>query len=313
MTRKFTLDEVRDFLFCEGYVLISTEYFGVDVPLKIECNKGHIINLRLGDFNRGHRCSICFNEIRGNFTRYSIEKINKILIDSNEKDIIISKNYINNSQKLLVECHKCGNIYESSWNKLKSGYRHDSCSKKEGRRKQLEKIITGEYNLLYLFSKICEEWDYFKNKYSPEHYTPYSGQKVYWICSDCGHGWKSVIENRTVSGNGCPLCSSSKGEKLIKNFLSENTIGHIREFTFPNCKNKRELPFDFYLPDYNLCIEYDGEFHYEDVFEDPEEFKKVKNRDKIKTKYCKNNNIYLLRIPYWEFDNINEILERTLL
>jgi len=79
-----------------------------------------------------------------------------------------------------------------------------------------------------------------------------------------------------------------------------------------DCRNKKELPFDFYLPDYNLCIEYDGIFHYEDIFDKPYDFKTGKKRDKIKTKYCKDNNINLLRIPYWEFDNIEEILRQTL-
>lgn len=72
------------------------------------------------------------------------------------------------------------------------------------------------------------------------------------------------------------------------------------------------MPFDFYLPDYNTCIEYDGELHYKavDYFGGDDALSNTKCRDEIKTQYCKENNIKLIRIPYWEFDNIEEILNR---
>ena len=74
------------------------------------------------------------------------------------------------------------------------------------------------------------------------------------------------------------------------------------------------MPFDFYLPDYNTCIEYDGELHYKavDYFGGDDALMNTKCRDEIKTQYCKENNIKLIRIPYWEFDNIEEILNREL-
>ena len=74
------------------------------------------------------------------------------------------------------------------------------------------------------------------------------------------------------------------------------------------------MPFDFYLPDYNTCIEYDGELHYKavDYFGGDDALGNTKCRDEIKTQYCKENNIKLIRIPYWEFDNIEEILNREL-
>ena len=69
------------------------------------------------------------------------------------------------------------------------------------------------------------------------------------------------------------------------------------------------MPFDFYLPDYNACIEYDGQQHFEpiDFFGGEEKFKKTIQRDEIKTNYCLVNNIRLLRIRYDE--NVIEALE----
>ena len=80
---------------------------------------------------------------------------------------------------------------------------------------------------------------------------------------------------------------------------------------FDKCKgNKRKLPFDFYLPDYNTCIEFDGKQHFESVdhFGGDEEFVKRLENDKIKTEYCKNYNIQLIRIRYDDYIS-DDILE----
>ena len=77
--------------------------------------------------------------------------------------------------------------------------------------------------------------------------------------------------------------------------------------------------FDFYLPDYHICIEYDGEGHYMPIKrgnmteeQATEVFESIKCRDEIKNIYCDKNRIQLLRIPYWEFNNINDILYKEL-
>ena len=90
---------------------------------------------------------------------------------------------------------------------------------------------------------------------------------------------------------------------------------YIREYRFDNCKYKYRLPFDFYLTEYNICIEYDGKQYYEPVeyFGGEKAFKETKKRDATKNNYCQNNDIKLIRIPYWEFDNIENILEKELL
>lgn len=71
------------------------------------------------------------------------------------------------------------------------------------------------------------------------------------------------------------------------------------------------MPFDFYLPMYNMAIEYDGEFHYRQIpgFND---LPSQQHRDEIKTQYCEENDIILLRIPYWDKDNIESILKEWL-
>ena len=122
-------------------------------------------------------------------------------------------------------------------------------------------------------------------------------------------------------GRGCPNCSKniSLSENIIQNILEDNNIAYIKQFCFTDCRDKAPLPFDFYLPEYNICIEYDGEQHYRPVnfggIDDErakENFILTQQHDEIKNAYCKNNNIDLIRIPYWEKKNIKECLSNSL-
>ena len=113
-------------------------------------------------------------------------------------------------------------------------------------------------------------------------------------------------------GQGCPICNISKGEYRVINFLEKNNIKYIRQYSFNNCKYIKKLQFDFYLKDYNLLIEFDGKQHFtkKSLFiRTIEDFKERQRLDEIKTNYCKENNINLLRIPYTEIDNIESILK----
>jgi uncharacterized Zn-finger protein len=93
-------------------------------------------------------------------------------------------------------------------------------------------------------------------------------------------------------------------EQLCANALEDIEIDYITQYKFNDCRHKLPLPFDFYIPDageHGACIEYDGIFHYKDIHGSLEVSQK---RDAIKTKYCKDNNIPLLRIPYTDKKNI---------
>ena len=95
---------------------------------------------------------------------------------------------------------------------------------------------------------------------------------------------------------------SSKGEEFISNFLKMNAIKYIRQHWYSECRNILPLPFDFYLPDLNLLIEYDGRQHFEsiDLWGGEEEFEKRKINDNIKNSFCEKNGIPLLRISHLE-------------
>lgn len=129
-------------------------------------------------------------------------------------------------------------------------------------------------------------------------------------CLVCGLEWDTVPSNLLDSGS-CPECSSTKGESMITYYLKLYNIEFECQKSFDGLKYKNPLKYDFYLPNNNILIEYDGEFHYFPIFSE-ESFKVEKIRDEIKTNYAKENGIRLIRIPYWEFENIENILKDCL-
>lgn len=149
-------------------------------------------------------------------------------------------------------------------------------------------------------------YDYSKVKYISSEFS------VRVICKK--HGEFLVPPSAHKSGRGCPKCNYSRGERKILTWLDTNNILFIPQCKFERCRNKRKLPFDFYIPEKNLIIEYDGVQHFKPIkrFGDIVNFKETQRIDAIKTKFCETHGILLLRIPYTEFKNIHNILEKTL-
>lgn len=110
------------------------------------------------------------------------------------------------------------------------------------------------------------------------------------------HGIFSIQGCKFLSGRGCKKCKISEGERLIENFLKQHNVQFIFQKKFHGCKRKRELPFDFYLPEYQACIEYDGIGHYSPHVYGQKSFDSTAKSDQIKNNYCLNNGIALVRI-----------------
>jgi hypothetical protein len=92
----------------------------------------------------------------------------------------------------------------------------------------------------------------------------------------------------------------SYGEVLIADFFDRNEIKYIYNKSLKDCISSSKLRFDFYLPDFNVCIEFDGMQHFKPVemFGGMEEFEKLKVRDEIKNKWCEVNGFELIRFNY---------------
>lgn len=177
-----------------------------------------------------------------------------------------------------------------------------------------KKVLCGFNDFGTLYPDLLEEWNYEKNvNVDPFNITSKSPKSVWWKCKKCGHEWKTAIAHRTIEHTGCPICKNiSRGEEQLAKEFDKRGIKYERQYTFDDCKNIFSLPFDFYLPDYDVLIEYDGRQHFEpvEIFGGEKEFKKQQQRDKAKDDYCEKNHQVLFRISYKNLTKIDKIADK---
>ena len=201
--------------------------------------------------------------------------------------------YSGSLNKILHKCKIDGTEWFAQPNSILHGSGCPMCggSKQKTHEEYVEEVYTINKNIEVIESYITAR------------------TKIKHRCKLDGCEWEAMPTN-VLKGQGCPKCSESSGEKIIANILDSKNIMYIRQYTFCDCKSQRVLPFDFYLPTFNIAIEYQGIQHYEPVkyFGGQEKFEIQQKHDAIKNEYCKSNGILLLRIPYYKFDSIEEEL-----
>lgn len=169
-----------------------------------------------------------------------------------------------------------------------------------------------------LRSKLTKDSQDFINQCNQVHNNYYDYSKVEYsnnktkICIICPiHGEFWQLPKDHLKGCGCPKCNKSHGETQIENYLITNNIKYISQYEIPidiSINKSGKAFIDFYLPDYNTCLEYNGQQHYISSynFGGNFNFEKQKNRDSFVRNYCAQHNIKLLEISYK--DNIIESL-----
>lgn len=271
-------------------------YINRRTPIKVKCKKCGFEWERTPKsfYNQNAGCKKC----RG---YYRTTQEYQTLIDNKNIDVI--DDYVDVSTKIKHRCRVCKSNFYIEPNRLISSDR--GCPVCGMKRKSQLHTKTQEQYIQNLLSKNIDITPL--EKYSK------ANTKILHKCNKCGNEWY-VKPADVLSGEGCPNCNLSKGELAIKKCLQDMQISFIQQYRFNDCRNNKPLPFDFYLPDYNICIEYDGELHYMavDYFGGEEALQNTRKRDKIKDNYCKTNNIKLLRISYQSFNDIEKILSEEL-
>lgn len=152
------------------------------------------------------------------------------------------------------------------------------------------------------------------------YYLPYrnNDNRIIWHClCNCGRE-KNVVGKYLRNGDTTSCgCICSKGESAIEAFLRKNNIEYVHQKIFDDCINSKtntKLKFDFYLSQYNACIEYDGEQHFYATggYITEESVLLTQERDSIKNQYCLEHGISLYRISYLEYNNIEERMKEIL-
>ena len=227
------------------------------------------------------------------------EEFEKEVYDLVGNEYTVEGIYQGTHEKIKFRHNLCNNIWETQPHNFLQGATCFYCAlekKNDNKRKPHEQFVDEVFKLV-------------NNEYTI--LSKYTGaqRKILMKHNICGCEYE-VKPSLFLLGRRCPKCAESKGEQRIRHLLEYANI----EFDKLLGLGYGNLSYDFYLPTYNLLIEYQGEFHDGTAYQQTnEEFKIQLEHDKRKKQYATDNNINLLEIWYWDFDNIEGILKDKLL
>lgn len=273
--------------------LVSTEFQNVSdkIEFKMECGHNYKISWHGMSKLKTYVCPDCYNIIAGINRRIPYEKVDNLFKENNLK--IIGKYELVN---IPVDCvDEKGYKGKVEYDNLKQG-------------KSFSRFSSSNPYTIDNIKNWIKENDLSISIISKEYNN--DKEDMEWKCKCGKHFYKCWDYVRSKKGLCCDECfNKSKNEETFMKYLKNNNIDFLREYKFEDCVYKKPLPFDFYIPSLNLCVEIDGEQHYRPTrFNGISDEKSIKNlklqnkKDKIKDDYCYKNNINLLRIPYWEFN-----------
>ena len=283
----------------------NLEVIGIysDAKTKIQhrCRK-HNVTWDISPSNalKGQGCVECkYEKMRNNQLKSHEQYL--IEVKKSNPHVIVIEKYVGTVTPILHKCKYCGKEWKICPRDVLVGKscRECSCKRHSNQmRKSQEQYVKELFNVNPNIEVVAK----YINTDTP----------ILHKCKLCGHLW-NVKPNHTLSGHGCPVCNESRGERCITLWLNEHKFQYITQYKFQECRDKLPLPFDFYLPQHNICIEYDGEQHFKskDWFGGQESFNVLRYHDDLKNNYCDNHNITLLRISYKQ--NIEEELNKFLL
>lgn len=312
-TNKTTIEKLRNEFQNRNLTLITDTYINCKSPLIYICNK-HIDNgeqsVTYDAFKNGTRfcCKSCAKEHISDLKTTPLDKIKRIVEEHNYEFVGIEKR----SRKTMIKCicknHRNKGVQIKS---LQSFKKDQGCPYCMG----VAKLTQEEFE-----NKV------YQNDKNIQVLSKYDGNKSYIDCKcrECGYTWNTQAFNLMYGGK-CPNCSGSKGEMKIRGLLDKSLVNYRREFVFDDLIGDcgKPLRFDFAIlnndDSLNCLVEFDGIQHYEPInfwgnkyAYTQIRFETLKRYDERKNNYCTKHNIKLIRIPYWDFDNIEEILNREL-
>lgn len=293
----------RDFNYCKNHNIKTEKPYWV---CKCKCGKIKSVcgdNLRNG---KSQSCGCYRKELqRKELVEELVGKhINNFTVLEVDESFYKNKTYSTYKTAFKCKCD-CGNIFSTTGESIRQNRVH-RCP--ECNRKIVGKIffkdLTGQtFGRLHV-----------------EKFLRMDNHKSVFLCKcECGR-YKEVQGHLLTSGStkSCG-CLRSNGEEKIKRILEKNNIIFEEQKTFENCffnNYASKSKFDFYI-DNSFLLEFDGVQHYKATsgWNDEKCHQIIKERDEYKNKWCRENNIPLKRIPYWELDNITieNIMDDTFL
>ena len=308
MGRKVTQEEFVEKLKKKNpNLIVIGQYINMKNSIRVKCLKcAYEMDINAGNLLSKYQTKLCPNCSNGRRKIKTKEEYIDVLNSITNFTIKIIGDFNGLNIKSRHKCNVCGYEWETLPRHLIEKKKHSGCPVCSNNIQKT--TLQYKKDLQKINSNIIVVGEYINNKTKIEH-----------KCKICKNVWFSTPHNILNGKTGCPFCNFSHGEQIINNNLKNNKIPFIPQYKFENCKNIKPLPFDFYLPDYNICIEFDGIGHFEKVSwngcDDKQAnivFQNTVKNDAIKTNYCKQNGIKLIRIPYWNLNNIESILDKEL-
>lgn len=278
------------------YDCSKVNYVNSTTPITLICSKHGEFKYYVKHLKEKRGCPICS---KGGDTNDFIEKA--VEIHGHRYDYSKSK-YSGRHKKLIITCPVHGDFEQEAGSHL-SGHGCPKCS--------IDKIKEKQKLPQEQFIKISNQVHNNRYDYSKTNYVNYR-TKVEIMCPIHGSFWQRADAH--LSGQGCPKCNQSKGEKYIEDYLIANNYKYLSQYEVAidtSINPSGIAKVDFYLPEYNLFIEYNGKQHYIPVeyYGGKFRFEQQQKRDEFIRNYCKNNNILLLEIRY--DDDIEKVLNKT--
>lgn len=307
---------VKEGLSLLGYRLVTTEerYSGYIVEYLCKCGSGEIIEQTYTHFKAGvgRVCKVCTKQFDGLSRRTYSDIKKEVENHSSCKIVTPEKDYKNTHQIITFKCY-CGDMFDTSVHEFKSNNKRqcNKCGLNLMTKEELYRIFDSDLGNGCTLISYVDTNGYILT------------DSVLNIECSCGREFATSRYSFTHHHiNRCRVCSKniSNGELRIKSLLKESDVNYEMEFSIKDCRgDKQALPFDFAVFDgtkqLKFLIEYDGEQHFRPVnFGGCTDEVAMKNHkstlknDNTKTLYCIKNNIPLLRIPYWEFEEIEHIV-----
>lgn len=287
----------------DEYTLLS-EFLGVDVKVSMrhnKCNRDFLIT-PYKFINRHQRCSHCFKSVLKTTKEYSDE----VKMRFPEYELI--SDYYGNKVKAKYRHNTCGHEFMALPHNFNKGELCPNCKGSrisKSKTKTTSMIKAAIYELVGDEYTLLSEYVNFKTKIRLRHNK-----------NGCKYEFNMLPGSFLNNNNRCPKCARSKGEEKILSILTNKGINCIQEYKIPelNKTYNRNYSFDFYISDLDLIIEYDGAYHYAGIV--PHQTKKNYDdqhmSDLNKDNFCKDNNILIIRIPFWYKDNLEKIIEGIL-
>ena len=269
-------------------------YINAKEKIDIMCKKcGYYFKSSPNNLLNGNGCPNCSKHIVR-----SLDDLYNQIENNTKNNVEILSPISSSNKKVEVKCNICMYEWQSTPISL-IRYGCPNCEK--NKRTKSNEDFTNELYIINPNIKLI-------SKYKGLH------SKVKCECLNDGHIWEADPSN-LLKGTGCPICKESKGERKCRLFFERNDIDFIQQKSFEGLVglNNGLLRYDFYLPSYNLLIEYQGEFHDGKSNNFVKSFYNRQHEHDIRKRaYAKENNIDLLEIWYWDFKNIEEILSKEL-